>query len=175
MEQRMYLITGVMASGKSTVSELLAGEFRPGVHLRGDIFRRMIAGGREDMCESPSPEALRQLEVRYALTAITAKAYYDAGFSVVIQDNYYGPELFKMLARLTGYPVRVAVLAPNLEAVRQREAGRSKKGYTGFSIESLYKGFMETTPRIGLWLDTSHMTPEETCREILASACIIDS
>ena len=53
MNQKMYLITGLMASGKSTVSELLAESLEKCVHLRGDVFQKMIVSGREDMSDSP--------------------------------------------------------------------------------------------------------------------------
>ena len=105
MDQKMYLITGLMASGKSTVSELLASSLEKCVHLRGDVFRKMIVSGREDMSDPPSEEAVRQLHLRYRLTADAAKMYFDSGFSVVIQDNYYGGELNRMLEYLQGYPV----------------------------------------------------------------------
>ncbi len=49
MERAIYLITGVMASGKSTVAELLASKIERGVHLRSDVFRRMIESGRAEM------------------------------------------------------------------------------------------------------------------------------
>ena len=42
MKQKIYLITGLMASGKSTVSDLLAKSIEKCVHLRGDVFRKMI-------------------------------------------------------------------------------------------------------------------------------------
>lgn len=87
MNQKMYLITGLMASGKSTVSELLAESLEKCVHFRGDVFRKMIVSGREDMSDSPSEEAIRQLHLRYKLTADVAKSYFEDGFSVVIQDS----------------------------------------------------------------------------------------
>ena len=49
MKQKIYLITGLMASGKSTVSDLLAKSIEKCVHLRGDVFRKMIISGRENM------------------------------------------------------------------------------------------------------------------------------
>lgn len=57
----IFLITGVMASGKSTVAQLLAEKFDKGVHLRGDTFRRMIVSGREEMLPDSEGEAVRQL------------------------------------------------------------------------------------------------------------------
>lgn len=167
MEKQIYLITGVMASGKSTVAELLASRLEKCVHLRGDVFRKMIVSGREEMSDRPSEEALRQLYLRYELAAETAKIYSNNGFSVVIQDNYYGEELKHMLQLLGNDFVKVVVLCPSVEVVKAREQNRGKIGYSGFTVEALYEAFMRETPRIGFWIDTSEQTPEETVNEIL--------
>lgn len=163
----IYLITGVMASGKSTVAELLAGRFAKSVHLRGDIFRKMVVCGREEMSETPTPEALAQLDLRYRLTAQAAKQYHAAGFTVVMQDNYYGEKLPYVLDLLSPERVQTIVLCPSIDTIAQREAGRKKTGYHGFSVGSLYQSFMRETPRIGLWIGNSHQQPEETVNEIL--------
>jgi adenylate kinase family enzyme len=42
----MVLITGIPAAGKSTVADLLARRFEQGVHVKGDIYPRMIVAGR---------------------------------------------------------------------------------------------------------------------------------
>ena len=156
-----------MASGKSTVANLLASKLDRGVHLRGDIFRRMIVSGREEMSATPTPEAMQQLKLRYQLAVDAAKTYYKNGFSVVLQDNYYGPELLGVVDLLQGYPVRVVVLCPTVKVLEQRELSRGKTGYENFSLESLYLEFMKHTPQIGFWLDTSDLTPEESVSEIL--------
>jgi uridine kinase len=38
----IILIAGNMASGKSTVAQALAERLPKSVHLRGDVFRRMV-------------------------------------------------------------------------------------------------------------------------------------
>ncbi|MEC0175100.1 AAA family ATPase [Paenibacillus favisporus] len=167
MEKAIFLITGVMASGKSTVAELLASKLGKGVHLRGDVFRRMIVSGREDMSAEPSEEAIRQLHLRYHLTAQAAKTYFDNEFSVVLQDNYYGEELSYMLEQLNGYTVQLVVLCPTVEVVKEREKSRGKVGYTGFTVETLYSDFLRETPKIGYWLDTSEQSPEQSVDDIL--------
>ena len=167
MEQKMYLITGLMASGKSTVSELLAASLEKCVHLRGDVFRKMIVSGREEMSASPSAEAVRQLQLRYRLTADAAKAYFANGFSVVVQDNYYGDDLKRMLTYLHPCPVALIVLCPDVETIKNRELHRGKTGYSGFAADALYEAFLRTTPRIGFWLDNSAQTPQETVDAIL--------
>ena len=120
MNPQFYLITGVMASGKSTVAECLAQELEPCAHVRGDAFRRMIASGRREN-RYTYPEALRQYALRCDLAAQTARTYFQAGFSVVLQDNYYGRALPDMLERLRGLPVRVVRLCP-------RAGGRGAAG-----------------------------------------------
>ena len=167
MKQRIFLITGVMASGKSTVSELLARRLERAVHLRGDIFRRMIVSGREEMSGRPSDEARRQLYLRYRLAADAAKTYFEGGFTVVLQDNYYGEALGFMAELLRRYPLRIAVLAPSSEAVAQRERERGKTGYAGFDAAQLYRDFMRETPRLGFWIDSTFLTPEQTATAIL--------
>ena len=119
------------------------------------------------MSDSPSEEAIHQLHLRYKLTADAAKSYFKDGFSVVIQDNYYGDELNRMLSYLQDDPVEVIVLCPNVEVIKEREAHRGKTGYTGFTVESLYNTFMQTTPKIGFWLNNSSQTPQQTVETIL--------
>ena len=141
MNPKIYLITGLMASGKSTVSDLLAKSIEKCVHLRGDVFRKMIISGRENMSATPSAEAVRQLYLRYKLTADAARSYFDNGFSVVIQDNYYGDELNRMINYLHKYPVEVIVLCPDVETIKERERYREKTGYSVMdnSIHSTWK------------------------------------
>ena len=167
MMQKIILITGLMASGKSTVAQLLAERIDKAVHLRGDVFRRMIVSGRKDMRENAPPEAFEQLYLRYRMTAETAKAYYDHGFTVIVQDNYYGHALTDMVKMLDGYPLQVVVLCPDAETIGTREAGRSKNGYTGFDIMPLYTSFMEETPHIGMWIDSSSLSAQETADFIM--------
>ncbi|RJE86914.1 phosphotransferase [Paenibacillus sp. 1011MAR3C5] len=166
METGIYIVTGAMASGKSTVAELLARRLERAVHLRGDTFRRMIVKGREEMLPEPSDEALRQLDLRYRLTALAADGYYEAGFAVIVQDIIVGPALMSFISNIKSRPVYLIVLAPNEEAIARREAQRSKKGYGVWTIEGLSRLLQQDTPRVGLWLDSSTLTPEQTADEI---------
>ena len=62
------------------------------------------------------------------------------------------------------------VLVPRAEIVSERERDRPKKGYGDWPVADFDAEFRAQTPRIGLWLDTSDQTPEETVDEILADA-----
>jgi chloramphenicol 3-O-phosphotransferase len=164
-EPAVALVTGISASGKSTVAELLARRFDRGVHVRGDMFRRMIVAGREEMgSASPSEEAMRQLRLRYRLGAMAADVYFAAGFSVVVQDIVLGPMLQAYVDLLASRPLHVVVLAPRADVVAAREAARPKTAYRPglLGADHLDAALRNETPRLGLWLDTSDQTPEET-------------
>jgi predicted kinase len=168
MEQpAVYLITGPMAAGKSTVAGILASRFERGVHLEGDLFRRSIVSGREEMTPDGWPAALDQLRLRYKLAAAVADGYFEAGFGVVLEDVVAGPILRDYYAMIRSRPCHVVVLLPSPEVVAAREAARGQKGYTSWTVEQLYDGFVGATPRLGLWLDTSDLTPEQTVEQIL--------
>jgi|RhiMethySRZTD1v2_1073278.scaffolds.fasta_scaffold860820_2 Chloramphenicol phosphotransferase-like protein. len=161
------VVTGVMAAGKSTVSQLLAERFSRAVHLRGDEFRRVVVSGRVDMSPQGDPEAERQLALRHRLAAHTANMYAEAGFTVVVQDLFVGASLEPFLAQLRD-PVSLVMLAPDVSTVMRREAERTKTGYGElWSIRDFDHKVRTETPKIGLWLDSSQQTPDETVDEII--------
>jgi chloramphenicol 3-O-phosphotransferase len=170
VHQAIVLITGIQAAGKSTVAQLLAERLPRSVHVRGDMFRRMIVNGRHDMTPEPSDEPWRQLRMRYRITATVCDEYFREGFTVVAQDVILGQELQDVVKMIKHRPLLVVVLAPKPEAVVARELGRSKDAYDEWTVTMLDDGLRNDTPRLGLWLDTSNQTPEETVQEILDRA-----
>ena len=171
----VIVVTGIQAAGKSTVAQALAERMDRSVHVRGDLFRRMIVNGRADMGPADPPaEAVRQLELRYALAAHAADSYAAAGFTVVLQDILIGGHLADMVAQIRSRPLYVVVLAPTADVVQAREDARKlargkvayKPGDQGPA--ELDAAFRRQTARIGLWLDTSGQSVTETVDEILA-------
>jgi predicted kinase len=164
----IILITGNMAAGKSSVAQALAERLPRSVHLRGDLFRRMIVNGQAEMALTLSAEAERQLWLRYQLAADAAKRYVDAGFTVVYQDIIIGPALARMPAAFQGYPLSIVVLCPRADVVAAREMARDKTGYADqAAIQAFDRILREETPRIGYWLNTSELTVPETVEAIL--------
>jgi hypothetical protein len=164
---RLILITGIMAAGKSTVAQRLAERLPKSVHLRGDLFRRMVVNGRAEMGFELSPEALEQLRLRYRIAATVAGLYLDASFTVVYQDIILGESLAEVAGYLQDQPLHIVVLAPSPAAVAAREAGRHKTGYGGDAVEPFDHALRAETPRLGLWLDTSDLSVDETVDQIL--------
>ncbi|MGW1012707.1 AAA family ATPase [Streptomyces termitum] len=170
LRSALVLITGVMAAGKSTVAELLARRLPRAAHVRGDAFRRMVVSGREELTPEATVEARSQLELRHRLSALVADEYAGHGWTAVVQDVVLGEDLSRYVARPRTRPLYVVVLAPAATAVRSREDGRPKTGYgDAWTVEALDRALREDTPRIGLWLDTSEQTPEETVEAILGN------
>jgi chloramphenicol 3-O-phosphotransferase len=159
-----------MAAGKSTVAQLLAERLPRSIHLRGDLFRRLIVSGMENMLPDRADEAVVQLQARYRAAAAVADVYADAGFRVIYQDVILEADLESQVKRIRARPIYVVVLLPSPEVVEQREAARAKKGYDPWTVADLDGALRNRTPRIGLWLDTSDHTPGETVDEVLLRA-----
>jgi GrpB-like predicted nucleotidyltransferase (UPF0157 family) len=75
--------------------------------------------------------------------AAAADAYFEDGFSVVLEDVVPASMLGDYRTTIRSRPCHVIVLV---------EAG----------------GFADEAPRVGIWLDTTNLTPDETVDEILA-------
>lgn len=163
----VVIITGIMGAGKSTIAQALCERLPRSAHVHGDAFRRMVVGGRVDMTSTPSDEARRQLDLRYRLAVATADGYAAAGFTAVLQDVVIGADLTDMVDRVATRPRFLVVLAPGVACVREREAGRPKTGYGGVTVDGLDAALRDTTPCIGLWIDSSALSVAGTIDAIL--------
>ncbi|WP_205878654.1 AAA family ATPase [Mycobacterium camsae] len=171
----MIVITGIQAAGKSTVAQALAETLPNSVHVRGDVFRRMIVNGGADMGAAVlAPEALRQLQLRYELAAATADRYARAGFTVVLQDIILGEHVQHVVDHIESRPLYLVVLAPSIDTVVERDAERQrtrgKFAYQpgGADVATFDHRLRSMTPRIGYWLDTTELTVADTVANILA-------
>jgi predicted kinase len=166
---QVILVTGNMAAGKSTVAQALAERLPRSVHLRGDVFRRMIVSGRAGMDFDLSTEAERQLDLRYRLAAQAATTYVEAGFTVVYQDVVIGSGLAHVAGlHAAEHPLSVFVLCPRPDVVAARDAARGKTGYADeAAVYAFDRVLREETPRLGYWLDTSEMRVAETVDDLL--------
>lgn len=146
----------------------LAERIEQSMHLRRDIFRKMIVNHRIEVRPDSEDDELDQLRLRYRLTADSAVTYLQAGFTVVAQDVIIGPLLAEFISNIKHRPLYVVVLCPSTAAVAAREAARAKNGYGVWSVEQLDALLRNETPRIGMWLDSSELSSEETVNEIMS-------
>ena len=158
----VIVVSGITAAGKSTVSQLLAERFSYGVHLRGDVFRRMIVSGQAARDAEDGAEAQKQLKLRYRLACQAADGYAQAGFTVVLQDVVIGELLREFLDAIETRPRYLVVLTPRPEVISNRLGGAHDH-----SVDELDYELHAVSPRRGLWLDNSDLAPHETVDAIL--------
>jgi len=168
MTAPLYVVTGAMAAGKSTVAKALVQRFEKSAHVGGDAFLRMIAKGGAVMGPVLSTEAIAQLHLRQDIAMDAVRRFVGAGFTTVYQDILIGADFVRVTKELADFSPRVVVLNPNVETLAHRDANRHKTGYgEHFPPNVLAEALQSETPREGLWLDTSAMTVDEVVEQIL--------
>lgn len=166
----MIAVTGIQAAGKSTVSRLLAQRFARGVHIEADLLQHMVVSGGEQAKEPGEleGEAARQYLLRLKHMCLLARSFFEAGFSVVLDDIMLGKSWRYVQEQLDGLPCSLVVLAPRVEVVAEvRDRQRAKRPLGEAWAIYLDRAFRETMTGVGCWIDSSAQTPEETVEQIL--------
>lgn len=159
----------MQGAGKTTVADVLARRLERAARVNSDALQELIvSGGRWPEDRVMSEEALRQLRLRLHNACLLARSFVAAGFTAVIDDIVIGARLDDLLKELKGQRCLFVMLTPRLEVVQERERGRGTRLWEQW-------GWMDdeirtSTRRVGLWLDSSDQTAEETVDEILRRA-----
>ena len=135
---------------------------------------KLVVSGAQDMGgEQPSDEAVHQYLLRLRHGAMLADSLFENGFTAVHGDIVMGESLSPYLEMVRSRPRYVVMLYPSMDAVMARERARPKTAYRdlGPTLEDAVRtfyGWIDATERVGLWLDSSEQTPDETVDEIMS-------
>lgn len=168
----IIVISGPMGAGKSTIAGLLAERLDRAVIINGWQVQKMIASGmsspRSQADADVHPEFAVQLQVRLRAACAIAKSFVSAGYVAILEEQVVGERVEHLLQELHDLPFYFVMLAPPFDVVAARERGRGTDNFArwGSWDELLATG----TRRIGLWLDNSNDSPEETLRAIMHRA-----
>jgi predicted kinase len=168
-EPTLFVVSGTQGAGKSTVAQALARQFTRGAWVSADALQKMIvAGGRWPEGATMSADAERQLRLRLTHACLLGQSFVAAGITAVVDDIVIGSRLDDLLEDLAGQRFVFVMLTPRLDVVRERERGRGTSLWEQW--EWLDDEVRTKTQRIGLWIDNSDQTPDETVDTILARA-----
>jgi len=166
MQQAVIVISGIPGAGKSTIAAIVARRLARSAHIEAEVLQRFVVGGCVWPDGEPQEEAMGQLRLRGRNVALLADSFFAAGFTPVIDDVVIGSRLRDLQADLRSRPLLFALLTPRLDMVRARNRQRPNKDVFA-AWQHLDAVARAETPPVGLWLDTSDQTAEESAEELL--------
>lgn len=164
---QILVISGLPGAGKSTAARLLASRMACGAHVEADRLQEFIVSGSvwPDGSATIAGEAERQLRLRLHHACLLARSFAENGFFAVVDDIVIGQRLEQVTNEFTGVSFGFVMLLPDFEHVRQRWKSIGSPFVDGW--EWIDTEIRTRTQKVGLWLDTTELTPDETVNAIL--------
>ena len=132
----VFVITGQLSAGKSTVARAILDRFPFGYHVDVDGIREMVTSGLASPLKW-TDETSRQFALAIRASAALARISADAGFAVAIEGGI-DPELVEAALEEHGLRDRMVgiVLHPRLEVALERNRSRGTKSFDTSILEA---------------------------------------
>jgi adenylylsulfate kinase-like enzyme len=159
----VYVITGQVSAGKSTLAKALLARHPFGVHVDVDELREMVVSGLAGPLEWTA-ETSRQFDLALRSAAAIAAVYHAAGFAVAIEGSVDPVAASEHVADagLAQSTVGV-VLLPQVEVALARNAERTTKGFDTAVLDEVIRrldGEIRTDPLPQGWLRLDNGTED---------------
>ena len=171
----VFVITGQLAAGKTTVARALLDRFPFGYHVDVDAMREMVTSGLASPLEW-TDETTRQFDLAVRASASVTRIYVDAGFTVAIEGGI-DPEAVERELETVDLRQRMigVILRPRLDVALARNRARTTKSFDTTILESAMRTIDADLARSAdrpRWhdVDNSDETVEQTVDRILSSA-----
>ena len=135
----IFVITGQLSAGKSTVARALLDRYERGYHIEVDAIREMVTRGLASPLEW-TDETSRQFGLAIRASAALARIYADARFAVAIEGGV-DAELAESALEEQGIRDRMVgiVLHPRLEVALERNRTRQTKSFDTSVLEGVMR------------------------------------
>lgn len=158
MKNKVYLISGTLGTGKSTVTKLLLDRLANAVRIEADDYLHDTEN-RNDMNWED------RLEYMWSKVISTATANLNNGKNVVI-DGLVEDELPQLAEAFRDQDLYYCILVADEDVLVQRIKGRGDTHSIERSMEVL-RQFISDPEKKPYLIDVSHLTPNQVLEKIL--------
>ncbi len=129
------------------------------------MHKLIRSGGSSPEGRNMSEDAEQQLRLRLHNACLLGRSFAAAGFDATIDDILIGDRVHHVLEEMGGHPFHLVTLLPSFDTVVDRW-----KAIDSPFVEAwqwMDAEIRERTTRLGLWIDTTSMTPAQVVAKII--------
>jgi chloramphenicol 3-O-phosphotransferase len=163
----VWLINGIPGAGKSTTARALASRFPRAAHVEGDSLHEMIVSGKVLPGGQPQEEEARQIHLCVRHQCLLACSFAAADIVPVLDYVVVNRErVEEYRSQLPGLQLHLVTLTPGIETALARDLARPEKTVAAVwvHLDAIIRAELSG---VGLWLDNSTLTLEETVDAII--------